>query len=134
MANEQSSPSPAINTTPTSPPSLTLPPKTHSFTIPDTTVPIPVSSSSTVAFTPPSNPVSLPSIANPTSPPFSDQTKSATPQASEVSKEDPDQYLNSSVLDLVAPMESPEKEAAQNIMAFTAESLMNEGASPLPKS
>ncbi|XP_019251414.1 PREDICTED: mucin-2-like [Nicotiana attenuata] len=123
MANEQSSPSPAINTTPTSPPSLASPPETHSSTIPDTTVPTPVSSSSLVAVTPPSNPVSLPCVAtsdspkvNPTSPPSSNQTKepleSATPQASE------NQW----------------KEAAKNIMVIAAESLTNEGASPLPES
>nr|XP_009763269.1 PREDICTED: uncharacterized protein LOC104215188 [Nicotiana sylvestris] len=118
MANEQSSPSPVINTTPASLPSLTSPPETHSFTLPDTTVPISISSSSPIAFTPPSNPISLPCVAN----------------ASEVSEEDPDQYLNSSVLVSKVPTESPEKEAAQNIMAIAAESLMNEGASPLPKS
>ncbi|XP_019244452.1 PREDICTED: uncharacterized protein LOC109224319 [Nicotiana attenuata] len=133
MPNEQSSPCPAINTTPTSPPPLTSPPETHFFTIPDITVPIPVSSSSPVTSTPPSNPVSLSCVANPTSPPYSEQTKSVTPQASKVSEEDPDQYLNSSVLDSVAPTESPEKEAAQNIMAIAVESLMNEGASPLPE-
>nr|XP_009761096.1 PREDICTED: classical arabinogalactan protein 9-like [Nicotiana sylvestris] len=134
MDNEQSSPSPVINTTSTSPPPLTPPPETHFFTIPDTTVPIPVSSLSPVTSTPPSNPVSLPCVANPTSPPFSEQTKNATPQASEVSEEDSDQYLNSSVLGLAAPTESPENEATLNIMVITAKSLINEGASPLPES
>nr|XP_009799432.1 PREDICTED: uncharacterized protein LOC104245514 [Nicotiana sylvestris] len=78
-----------------------------------------------------SNPVSLLCIENLMSRHSSDLIKEYlggfTSQVLEVSEDDPDQYLNSSNLDLMALTESTEKETAHNIMAIAAESLMNEG-------
>ncbi|XP_070012950.1 uncharacterized protein [Nicotiana sylvestris] len=57
-----------------------------------------------------------------------DHIRGLTPRVLEAPKDDPDQYLNSSMLDSVTLKESPEKEATHNIMAISAKSLMNEGA------
>ncbi|XP_070057194.1 uncharacterized protein [Nicotiana tomentosiformis] len=49
-------------------------------------------------------------------------------------EEDIDQYISSPVLDTVAPMESQEKEAAENILAIAAEGLVDEGPSTMSES
>ncbi|XP_070028795.1 uncharacterized protein [Nicotiana sylvestris] len=53
-----------------------------------------------------------------------DYTRSFTPQLSKAPEDDPDQYLNSSMLDSANLKESPEKEATHSIMAITAERLI----------
>ncbi|XP_070010612.1 uncharacterized protein [Nicotiana sylvestris] len=136
MAIEQHLLSPTINIH-TSLSSLKSSPEIHSSTIPNTTAPTPVSSSFPIILSSPSNSVSLSCVENPMSPPFSDLTKehsgSVTSQVSEVSKDNPDQYLNSSIFDSMALIESLEKEVAHNIMATIAALLLNEGAYILSK-
>jgi len=127
---EQSPPSPTINTTPTSLSSLKSSLELHYFTS-TTTLPTPSSSSFPTVFPFLINLV-LSRFENPMSSHSSGliniHAGGFTSQLLEVPEDDPDQYLNSSILDLVTLSESPEKEAAHNIMAIAAESLMNEGA------
>lgn len=55
-----------------------------------------------------------------------EHTEGFTSLVSEAREDDPNQYINSSMLDIVTLKESPKKEAAHNIMAIAAESLTNE--------